>query len=141
MAIHSDLPGIEVTIVSDGKPLKEYDTENDKTKHDNKTAVLHQEAWTVTKYVECVSQSTFDIKLKVQEPYKLGCGTLSFEVKVDGNLIVSQLMFKRQYVKNHWSHTVQGPEFDYAHGTVYQTMKFVRLDISKSNSFSVFSKF
>jgi hypothetical protein len=116
MAVHPDLPGIKVTIISDGKPLKEYDTENGEIKHDDATAILatlHQEKWTVTKYVTSTSGKAFTLKLSVQKPYMLDAPQLAFEVRVDGKLMDEPLMSRGREAwgpKKGWTWEVKGFE-------------------------------
>lgn len=81
MAVHDNLPGIEVSVRMDGEKMKEYNAENEINHYDRK-AFLHQTAWSVTKFIESVEGSEFSVKIDIEKPYKLDCDALSFQLEV-----------------------------------------------------------
>jgi hypothetical protein len=84
MAIHEDLPGIEVTIEMDNVSLREHSASNDETENTDAAVRLHQACWTVTNYVESVTNKHFSIKAHIHSDYEWDCPQLSFAVYVDG---------------------------------------------------------
>jgi hypothetical protein len=87
MAILDALPGIEVTVCTEGEPMREYDTENAVITLEDAAIVTHQQNATVTKYIESVTYQVFTINLEVQGLFKLDSPALAFEGYVDGNWI------------------------------------------------------
>jgi hypothetical protein len=83
MAIIEALPGLKVTIESQGRALEEYKDDSEwidekyTTAADKKTSV----------YVECVSDATFQIAFSVEPPFKLPDSELTFRVSVDGQRV------------------------------------------------------
>jgi hypothetical protein len=84
MAIHDDLPGIEVTVKSNGYPLLEYDTENDRPSHRDISVRLHEENWTRTNYIESFTGGEFSIGVAIHPGHTLDCPNIGFKVVVDG---------------------------------------------------------
>lgn len=98
MVTHRLAPGIEITVLVDGQPLKEYDCENDHGRKSNcftPEVLAHQDERMVTKYVESVTGKNFSIKLKVNLAPELDCPTLGFSVFVNGKWITSPLLKKK----------------------------------------------
>ncbi|KAG9517387.1 hypothetical protein KCV07_g6167, partial [Aureobasidium melanogenum] len=81
MAVLDGLPGIEVTVVVDGKDLHEY-----------QDAGMEDDEDTVTKYIEAVDNANFAIKIKVTKDAEFKGNRLSFKVLVDGSLISRPLV-------------------------------------------------
>lgn len=83
MAIIDVLPGVEVTIVCDGEPIKEHTDED-----------LEEEPRTVIRYVEAKSDQNFGVSIKVKQGTTFLGETLAFEIKVDGGFIVHPTVSK-----------------------------------------------
>ncbi|KAJ2989852.1 hypothetical protein NUW58_g3256 [Xylaria curta] len=66
MAIHDDVPGLEVTVQCHRRPLPELEDPNS---HDNDDAVACP---LTTKYIECVDDTEFDIVVNVNSDYEWG---------------------------------------------------------------------
>ncbi|KAI0426528.1 hypothetical protein F5Y09DRAFT_345625 [Xylaria sp. FL1042] len=83
MAIHPDVPGIEVTVRCHGQPLDELE---DPDVHDNDDAVARP---SVRKYIECVDDTEFDIFVAVDSRYDWNYRNhiLVSNVYIDGQLI------------------------------------------------------
>ena len=91
IAILDALPGIEITICTEGDPTRVYDTENAVVTHKDAAVASHQQNVTVTKYIESVTDQVFTIELEVQGLFKLDSPALAFEVYGDGNWIKTGL--------------------------------------------------
>lgn len=86
MAIVKSLPGFEVTIVANGKPLTEY-IDSSEPDQDRKT----------TRYIEAVSDQVFEIHVKAKKgAHTKGYG-LEANIFVDGQLIISPLLAKKMF--------------------------------------------
>lgn len=132
MAIHGDLEGIEVTICIDGKPVTEYETDNDEIKHNDPVVVIHQANMTVTNYIEATTNKEFTIKIQVQSPYKIDCPRLGFYTTVDGELVLSPSMKKQIFEqgKHSWSSSILG----FAEGTPGEMGIIKKFRFSKINT-------
>ena len=132
MAILDCLPGIEVTVWANGETLEEYDAENDIVIHENAVAASHQQARTVTKYIESTTGQVFSVKINVKAPYKLDCPRLSFTFRVDGQCVDKPLMGEKHYAGRSWSNLIEGPvEMVRSRGKV-TVMKFAEIHSSLS---------
>ena len=133
MAIHPDLPGIEVTVCVDGQALKEYETENDPIKHKVQAIAAHQEKCTITKFVESADDTAFAVQLAVRAPYKMTSRRLKFEVEVDGVWVESPLMHVNKYNNTHhqWSRACEGPRSGNNANIIVNTMKFTKVETSE----------
>ena len=80
MAIIKSRPELTVTIVSDGKALNEYADDQWR----NKDFPTHPEDQRCSTWVECVSDTTFEIKMHLGPVIVKDCPVLSFFIKVDG---------------------------------------------------------
>ncbi len=76
MAIFKGVDGIEVTILVDGKDLKEYVDENSQ-----------EEERTVSKYVEAVSGKSFAVRCRVSKKAKFKGDAISINVYADGKSV------------------------------------------------------
>ena len=83
MAIIEALPGLKVTIESQGRALEEY--EDDSEWVDEKYTTAADKRTSV--YVKCVSDATFQIAFWIEPPFKLPDSELTFWVSVDGQRI------------------------------------------------------
>ncbi|KAK5127456.1 hypothetical protein LTR85_006795 [Meristemomyces frigidus] len=85
MAVHDELPGVQITIIADGQPLHEYqDTDIDE---DDKT---------VTRYIKADSDQEFKIKVELGKNTVFKGDCLSFQVFVDGTQVDDLLPSKSQ---------------------------------------------
>lgn len=75
MAIVEDLPGVEVEILVDGKPLNEYLDDDAEDYSDTHTC-----------YVEAMTGKIFQIRLKVEKGVKITRQLIAFDIIVDGKL-------------------------------------------------------
>jgi hypothetical protein len=102
MAIQDDTPGLEVVVCMDGKPLEEYDNdEEEEAKPGLQTGVMkYQAARTVTKYIESVSDQEFIIQCNLAPPFKMDCACLWIEVRIDGRKLASTLILKSYNLDN-----------------------------------------
>ncbi|KAJ8119941.1 hypothetical protein ONZ43_g3218 [Nemania bipapillata] len=66
MAIHEDVPGIEVAVRCNEQPLREFE---DPHGHDNDGMALCPSA---VKYIECVDDAEFDINIRIDSTYLWG---------------------------------------------------------------------
>jgi hypothetical protein len=130
MAIHPDLPGIEVTVCVDGSPLTEYDTENDEITHDDPAVALRKNTCTVTKYVEVVEGKEFGVTMAVNAPYELDCDAISFRLTVDGVFIRAVPMMKCDY-KTSWERTALGPIVKSEEGGMTKAMHFAKINFGE----------
>ncbi|KAH0153042.1 hypothetical protein KCU67_g9631, partial [Aureobasidium melanogenum] len=73
MAVLDGLPGVEVTVVVDGKDLHEY-----------QDADMEDDEGTITKYIEAVDNANFAIRIKVTKDATFHGNCLSFRVMVEG---------------------------------------------------------
>jgi hypothetical protein len=96
MAIQDDIPGLEVAVCIDGKPLEEYDNdEEEQAKPGLPSEVFqYQAARTVTKYIESVSDQEFAIQLTLGPPFKMDYACLKARIHVDGREVDSLLIQK-----------------------------------------------
>lgn len=91
MAIQDDVPGLEVAVCIDGKPLEEYDNdEEEQVKPGLPSEVSqYQAARTVTKYIESVSDQEFTIQLTLGPPFKMDYACLNTRIHIDGKKVDS----------------------------------------------------
>jgi len=80
MAILEDVPGVRVTIESQGKTATEYDDDGDWNHKVMRTSPGKRSI----KYIECISDAEFQVKTEVMPPYKPDCEHLTFWVNIDG---------------------------------------------------------
>lgn len=89
MAFLAAVPGLEVTINVNDKPLVEYDD-------DEKIETLGDDAnlseITTSKYVDAVTDQEFSISYSVLEEYKQTSPALQFDFRVDGSSLSSDLV-------------------------------------------------
>ncbi|KAI0554991.1 hypothetical protein F4679DRAFT_595449 [Xylaria curta] len=92
MAILNDVPGVEVTVQIAGKGAVEYDPEEEERHSLAKNATCP----TTTKYIECIDEADFSIKIAASHRYAWGYKghSLAFGVWIDGNLILARLISK-----------------------------------------------
>ncbi|CZR63017.1 uncharacterized protein PAC_12914 [Phialocephala subalpina] len=96
MAVHPDLPGVEIVVCVDGVALEEFeDTEGDESisrqREEDDTTL------TVSKYIKSVADQEFGIKYTLQDPFKMDCPILGVTVFLDGKKIIQMLAMKTDY--------------------------------------------
>jgi hypothetical protein len=96
MAIQDHAPGLEVTVCVDGKPLEEYDNDEEEEMRQglDPEVMKYQAARTVTKYIESVSDQEFIIQINLAPPFKMNYACLSTSVQIDGRKVASPLIQK-----------------------------------------------
>lgn len=79
MAIIKELPGLEVTIFTNGRVATEYD---------DPSALGQAQQRLVTKYIEGRDDETYNIQIKASDEYSWGDGPqfLPFKVFIDGRM-------------------------------------------------------
>ena len=116
MAIHPELPGLEVKICVQGQPLHEYD--------DDKIP----EPKTTTKYIEARSDEIFSImtvfKPPFQNQYDMGVRTCIDGVRMNTRVRKRDEILQRPMSSNHY-YSYQGGEW------VKQKFTFAKLNIGK----------
>ena len=80
------LQGIEAKIVVDGRPLPEYEDDEEDI----------QNAKTVVKYVEATTGSQFGLDLSASESFKFTSNGISFKIIIDGDFADHRLWPKEQ---------------------------------------------
>jgi hypothetical protein len=86
MAVLDTLPGIEVTIKSQGRTLPEYPDDGEWSNRRHHAPVPAEKRTSV--YVECVSDAKFEVVSSIKPPYKfVNCQMLSFWIYVDGQAV------------------------------------------------------
>jgi hypothetical protein len=144
MAIQDHAPGLEVTVCVDGKPLEEYDNDEEEEMRQglDPEVMKYQAARTVTKYIESVSDQEFIIQINLAPPFKMDCVSLSTSVHIDGRKVASPLIMKSwnldkfsgDYVKTKFQTRVEGMQVE-APGTagreLLKKFKFAKIETSK----------
>ena len=81
MAITDTAPGLEVTILVDGKPLKEYRNADDP-----------DEEGTITRWIEAADGKNFVVHIKAGKNFKYKAEVLGCTIYTDGNRVSSPLI-------------------------------------------------
>lgn len=113
MAIIQDLPGVDVSIMVDGKPLKEYKESAD-------TSAGNEEVH----YVQSVTGQTFSIQCKIQKGTKIKGDALTFDVYADGVLIDRPFVQSRYFA---YSDAIRPIEGHIVQGGKVQRLRFSNL--------------
>lgn len=101
MAILKSLPGLEVTIRVDGKPLQEYDDDEEEEAEVEETPVAeYQAAKTVSKYVEVASDKEFLISITLWTSFKMDFEALMAPIKIDGKHVIEVAISKQDNAEN-----------------------------------------
>lgn len=139
MAIHEDFPGITATVLMDDGPIPEYDIKNDDVEHEDPEVIEHQEASTVTKYIECIESQPFSINIEIKRPYRFDCNALSFEFYVDGEWIATEAMMEEDYRKSKkkFSTEMKGLSVQDGRKSVLKPFVFAKIKIGTSPTFYV----
>jgi len=131
MAILDILPGIEVVVCVDDKPLAEIATDNDDIQHENSVVIRHQQGRTITKYIESTTGKKFTIYIKASDPYALQDTDLIFDVEVDGNFVKAPLLLRGDYETKFWEDEVDGPVIFVGEEPIVRPMKFAAIKTSQ----------
>ncbi|KAI0193577.1 hypothetical protein EV127DRAFT_246332 [Xylaria flabelliformis] len=88
MAIHDEVPGVEVTVRCNEEPLHELEDPNAHDSNDADTCP------SITKYIECVDNAEFDVTIEVSSDYPWGYRNhvLAAYICVDGKFIRSNII-------------------------------------------------
>lgn len=111
MAIHEDVPGIEVSVCIESGALGESDLDNEKVRHKKDHVVTHHMKWTVTKSIVGTIGEAITVNYAVDRSYKFDCAGLFFGLYVNRRMVVGRYLPKHIYNSNRskWTHVVQGP--------------------------------
>lgn len=144
MAIQDHVPGLEVAVCINGKPLEEYDNDEEEEAKPGlqSEAFRYQAARTVTKYIESVSDQEFAIQLTIGPPFKMDYACLSIDVHIDGKKVDSPLMLKSKrldfflgdYVTTKFGKRVEGMKVaapGNAGRALLKRFKFAKIETSK----------
>ncbi|KAI0451492.1 hypothetical protein F5B21DRAFT_486757 [Xylaria acuta] len=101
MAIHNDVPGVEVTVRCNERPLREIEDPNAHDDNDAAACPL------TTKYIECVDDTEFDVSIEASSDYQWGYRNhvLVADIYVDGTYIrglitrSTEARFGRYFIK------------------------------------------
>lgn len=136
MAIHPDLPGIEITISVAGQALPEYHCDNEplpkqmpNSRSKDFKKLMHRQKCTISKYIEAVTGHAFIVNIDVHEPYVLNAPKLQFRTFVDGIWIREPIMSQEDYKSGKWTDEVEGPVSDIKSG--HRTMSFDEVEKGK----------
>jgi hypothetical protein len=144
MAIQDDIPGLEVVVCIDGKPLEEYDNnEEEQAKPGLPSEVFqYQAARTVTKYIESVSDQEFIIQINLAPPFKMDYACLKADIHIDGKWVSSPLIqksknldfFSGDCVATKYQRRVKGMKVEapgHEGRALLKSFKFAKIETSK----------
>lgn len=120
MAIHEDVPGIEVTVRCHKQPLRELE---DPSAHDDDASVCP----TTSKYVECMDDTEFDISIRVGTNYNWGYRdhVLVPSIYIDGKYVTARVVRSRDiYVTLNKSLSVTGTDTQNSASGLWTRSKF-----------------
>lgn len=138
MAIHKDIPGIEVTINVGGSSLVEYVDANDEINHENQEVRLHHINCTIANYVECTTGAQFSIKTAIDSKYKWDSPRVGLDVYVDGVRAVGACPSRAHYKNINWIWFVEGIQSGSSGKVgVLQRFKFSKIHTSECNKQSL----
>lgn len=125
MAILRDVPGVEVTVQVAGRDATEYDADDEEQQSFAKDTT----GPSVLKYIECVDDAEFAIKIAARPDYNWGYKNhiLMFSIYIDGQLIVSGFLLEGLE-----EHVIDGKMVFYKHLQQWkkQTLKFSAVSTS-----------
>lgn len=98
MAVIDELPGVEVSITTDGVALNEY--ANDEP----------DEPRTKTLYIESTSNQDFAVRLTVKRGTVCKSNTLGFDVYMDGTKVLSRYPDRNEYLHVGYKCRLEGIE-------------------------------
>ncbi|KAI0112058.1 hypothetical protein GGR51DRAFT_54338 [Nemania sp. FL0031] len=101
MAIIQGLPGVEVTVFTNGRTAREYDDLSGLGERDHCQQVA-------TKYIECKDNELFRIHLKVTDEYPWGLKNyfLNFAVAIDGIWARGELCWQKDTEEQDWEKNI-----------------------------------
>ncbi|TGO21113.1 hypothetical protein BPAE_0239g00010 [Botrytis paeoniae] len=146
MTVLKSLPGIDVTVCVDDKPLKEYENTEDEVMLNEPEGLgkkfevaKHQRSVTVKKFVESTAGKFFTIKCSVKNPYRYAgaCTHISFCSSIDGkNLSWAPLFNKETYEKSSFSLTrvVEGNFYKEEGELLVQRLQFTETHLTLWNN-------
>lgn len=121
------LKGIEVSVVTDGKVLTEYDDEDtadENTDHPSK----------ISKYIEAVSDAEFGIAITVPSSYDFAADCLAFRIRLDGVWVRTSFCRKaKRKRRKDWQKTMAGINVENGEGWYLRPFKFNDINIGKTN--------
>ncbi|KAI0973017.1 hypothetical protein F4678DRAFT_35141 [Xylaria arbuscula] len=90
MAIHDDVPGIEVTVRCHKRPLPELDDPNAHVDDDDDVSPCPS----TTKYIECIDDTEFDVSIAVNSDYPWGYRDhlLAARTYIDGEYVSGEVI-------------------------------------------------
>jgi hypothetical protein len=135
IAVHDDIESIGVAVRMNGQDIREYETENDDSTHDVAAVRDHEDRWTVTKYIESVTDANFSIKLLVHPEYHATSPKLGFNVWVDG-VVVRELHVAEQHFKTStWQYEIDGAiSMQRSGNSALHKFKFSKIETGKLRS-------
>lgn len=97
MAIHDNVPGLKVTVRCNAEPLQEFEDPNAHDDNDAAACPL------TTKYIECIDDAEFDVKVQVSSHYQWGYRNhvLAAATYVDGKFIQEAIIRRKETDYNH----------------------------------------
>lgn len=128
MAIHEDLPGIEIKVCVDDIRLEEYDDEEEQSVQPTEAGSVKK----VSRYIESLADQEFTIKYWVRHPFELDYPMLGVDVLMDGKRVVQKVLRKGRIDGDH-AHTIKGvTDTDQQSGrTVFRPFRFSEVETSK----------
>lgn len=100
MAVVKTLPGVKITIWSDGQQLKEY-----KGKARPPGGPVDK---TVSRFIKATTDKEFSFKIRVSESYRLDGPNLLFHLYVDGVSVGGVLCGEYELIHGSWGKEVEG---------------------------------
>jgi len=91
MAILDEVPGLKVTVQIAGQDCTEYDADEDGHPNSNESCP------SITKYIECIDDAEFAIKIQINDQYIWGYKNHSLHVSacIDGQAVLGALFSSR----------------------------------------------
>jgi len=122
MAVLGGLPGLEVRVMVNGEPLKEY----------TDTFVDEEEAKTVIKYIEAVSGANFEISCRFTRPYPHRDVVNSAHVELDGEGVGGRIIRKSylQPLPRGYTASIKGRTTGQGQKWLEEKFRFAELNIS-----------
>ncbi|KAF4626757.1 hypothetical protein G7Y89_g11399 [Cudoniella acicularis] len=136
MAILHDLPGIKVTVYMNGKPVEEYDDDEEfappsralVANNDGKPIVK-----TTTKYIESITDQEFSIYIDITNPFKFDCPNIGPTVFIDGFKASRTNILRSDYTSHTVSQVIKGA---YERDVRRKIQKFRHFKFSKVETIS-----
>ena len=114
-------PGLNVEIMVDGQPLKEYNDIDEKPSPPN----------TVTKYIEAQTDANFAVWVRIDETFHFPVGDIGIEASVDGR-VLERSRLRAMYMFCPLGTAIFGPTVELSPGTnVLHKLRFSVLQFGK----------